>query len=103
MAKIFKYVIEPEGTVIGEGQIVVPLTVGWQGEDLVIWAEVEDWVYGKMMQPPAGLFVLPVPTGEDRPPSGFSYVGTAQPNSGSPDLFGVGIVMHVYSVPIRSR
>lgn len=100
MAKIFKYVIDPDGTVVGVGSVVRLLTTAWQGDDLCVWGEVEDWSYGEILSVPPGLHVVPVPTGLE-PPVGYHYLGTAHPNGGSPDFAGRGIVMHVYYIPLR--
>lgn len=102
MAKIFKYAIEPEGTIVGAGMVTRLLTTAWQGDDLCVWAEVEDWLYGEIIegQAPAGYHVVPIPTGENTPP-GYTYLGTAHPDSSSPKFFGAGIVMHVYYIRIH--
>lgn len=81
--RILKFVLQPETTIIETADQPRFLAVGWQGEDLCVWAEAA-----------AGTGVVSllgaVPTGM-APPDDGEYVGTAQT-----EAFGPRLVFHVY-------
>jgi hypothetical protein len=98
MKRIFKWVLSPEGTTIGEGCHVKPLSVGWQDDALVLWGEFEERTPAHRVafpdDPPRGIRVVVVPTGGATPPGRFKYLGTAQ--DGPASMFAPAMVMHVY-------
>jgi hypothetical protein len=103
VAKVWKYTLTPECH-IGQGYSLKPLSVGWQGDDVVLWAEATETpdVIAKMLGVKSnGLYVLVVPTGGDVPPSGFEFVGTA--HGGPPSMFTGPMVMHVYARPMLDK
>ncbi len=98
MSKIYKYVLTPESH-IGQGLSLKPLAVGWQDDDVVLWAEASEQpeeISRILGVRPNGLFVIVIPTGQETPPAGFEYVGTAH-HSGNP------LVFHVYSRPMLDK
>lgn len=96
MAKIWKYTLTPECH-IGQGYSLNPLSVGWQGDDVVLWAEASEQpkaLTAVRGVKPNGMYVLVVPTGDETPPTGFEYIGTA--HGGPPSMLTGPMVMHVY-------
>jgi hypothetical protein len=81
--RILKFVLRPETTTIETADEPRFLSVGWQGNDLCVWAEatvgtgVTTWLGA-------------IPTGA-YPPDDGEYVGTAQT-----EAFGQRLVFHVY-------
>ena len=99
--RILKYELQAseQGTVLGKGKTFKPLSAGWQGGGaaLVLWAEVGE--PSDLLPAPKGIHVLAVRTGDEAPPAGYEYLGTA--SQGGPAVFGVPMVVHVYWCRLR--
>jgi hypothetical protein len=80
--RILKWTIQPDVTLIETADVPTFLSVGTQGERVVVWAEA---TAGEGVQS----LLAAVMTGQEPPPNGL-YIGTTQ----------VGpIVVHVYRGP----
>jgi hypothetical protein len=85
--RVLKFTVAPTVTVIATADEPRFLAVGWQGDQLCVWAEA---TVGDGWRTP----MVAVATGDPVPGPDRVYVGTA-----STDHFGSPIVMHVYHGP----
>lgn len=96
---IFKYVLEATDwpQIVGEGLILRPLTVAWQGGDLCLWAEARPpQIVGRARDCSTGLEVIVLLTGQEIPRQADKFIGSAV--GGPSSMFASdGMVAHVYT------